>query len=472
MVDLPNRHESEYTAIIVGRDLSSYLTALILKQHGYQVAIVSRSKAPQHNLRSIHCLSTKGLQCQSDEKISHFDWQKLTNECKKEFQERKQHFEKEIYQKDIVIYEGIVVMIEDHLVRILSEDQLNQIAVLRTEYVILGSDICHLTIKDYINKTNQHRTLKTLSDIVQLEEIPKSLVVIGGGVTGISVASCMKELGCTRVDIIEQQSHCLMDVNNIDREIASYIESILIQQQINIITKYRVNYLTETTLHSMHDFIKNDYRFIAIGTQRKLNSICQTPSSTLIQLIERVSHGRQIQLGTLVDDGNGRDIVKSMIPIIPIDYQRVKNICSIEQAVSIAYRTICRIFMNPKPKFVMSSFIYTIPPLLILGQTRIPADNMFICRVIIPSTMKYVVDTLPRGFAKLWLSRTHKILCGVQLINEHAPMFGRAFSIIIRNELLLEDLCQRIEIPGSVGEGVQMMLKQALYNISRNDRIT
>jgi hypothetical protein len=44
-------------------------------------------------------------------------------------------------------------------------------------------------------------------------------------------------------------------------------------------------------------------------------------------------------------------------------------------------------------------------------------------------------------------------------------MFGKAFGIIIRNQLLLNDVCNRIELPGSIGEAVQLMIKQAMYDI-------
>jgi hypothetical protein len=53
------------------------------------------------------------------------------------------------------------------------KDELNQIAVLRTKYVIMGSDICRYTVKDYSNKTNQNTTLKTIADIIHLDKIPK-----------------------------------------------------------------------------------------------------------------------------------------------------------------------------------------------------------------------------------------------------------------------------------------------------------
>lgn len=80
--------------------------------------------------------------------------------------------------------------------------------------------------------------------------------MIGGGTIGVSVASCMKELGCTQVTLIERQAHCLMDVNDIDQEIAAYIESLLVKQEIDIITKCAVHYVTETAAHFMSEPIK------------------------------------------------------------------------------------------------------------------------------------------------------------------------------------------------------------------------
>lgn len=47
-----------------------------------------------------------------------------------------------------------------------------------------------------------------------------------------------------------------MDVNDIDREIAAYIESILVKQEIDIVTKCTANYVTEIAVHSMTEPIK------------------------------------------------------------------------------------------------------------------------------------------------------------------------------------------------------------------------
>lgn len=132
-------NESEYTAVIIGRDLSSYLIALILKKHGYQVAIASQPKTPimadlseyislkylyeaARRLHCIHSLHEKGLQVKFDQTTTtNFDWQQLKNQCNHEYLATKQNFEKQIIEKDIPVYEGTIVMIEDNLVRIINE---------------------------------------------------------------------------------------------------------------------------------------------------------------------------------------------------------------------------------------------------------------------------------------------------------------------------------------------------------------
>ena len=57
------------------------------------------------------------------------------------------------------------------------------------------------------------------------------------------------------------------------------------------------------------------------------------------------------------------------------------------------------------------------------------------------------------------------------MISEHAFEFGNAFGILIRDQLSLLDLCQRIELPGSIGETVQLMLKQAMCHINKDSPV-
>lgn len=70
----------------------------------------------------------------------------------------------------------------------------------------------------------------------------------------------------------------------------------------------------------------------------------------------------------------------------------------------------------------------------------------------------------------MWIFRPRPFLCGVQMISEYAEILGKAFGILIRNRIPLDELCNRIEIPGSIGEAIQLMIKQALDQIQRDSR--
>ena len=66
----------------------------------------------------------------------------------------------------------------------------------------------------------------------------------------------MKELGCTQVTVLERRSHCLSDANEMDREIAAYIEACLVSEKIEIITNCTVKYVTSTASYFMGGSVK------------------------------------------------------------------------------------------------------------------------------------------------------------------------------------------------------------------------
>lgn len=141
--------------------------------------------------------------------------------------------------------------------------------------------MCHAVIKDQSKSFSSATVLKTVVDLMKIDHIPKviesnernsldktksqSLAVIGGGIIGSSVASCIKMLGCSRVVLIEEQSHCLNGFNDVDREIAAYLESDLIKQDIEIMTNCKINYVNDTacyTANNLIEFVQQSFRFL------------------------------------------------------------------------------------------------------------------------------------------------------------------------------------------------------------------
>ena len=76
-------------------------------------------------------------------------------------------------------------------------------------------------------------------DILNIAEVPKSLLIVGGGVVGCEFATLFNELGA-EITVVEMMEHILP---NEDREIAKRLEGTFKKKGIKILTKTRVENL-------------------------------------------------------------------------------------------------------------------------------------------------------------------------------------------------------------------------------------
>jgi dihydrolipoamide dehydrogenase len=76
----------------------------------------------------------------------------------------------------------------------------------------------------------------TSDGILDINEVPKSLVVVGGGVIGLEMAAMMAALG-SQVTVIEAREQIL---SGEDREIVAYLERMLKRQKIKLMTSSAV----------------------------------------------------------------------------------------------------------------------------------------------------------------------------------------------------------------------------------------
>ena len=74
------------------------------------------------------------------------------------------------------------------------------------------------------------------SSILELEDLPKSITIIGGGYSGCEFASILNALGC-KVSLIEAEDH-LMPFQI--QEIGNAIEKYMRLDGVNVMTKSRV----------------------------------------------------------------------------------------------------------------------------------------------------------------------------------------------------------------------------------------
>ena len=73
--------------------------------------------------------------------------------------------------------------------------------------------------------------------ILNLNQLPKSLAIIGGGVIGVEMATILAKLGC-KVSIVEMMPHCLPTQ---DAEVALVLEEVLREDGIQVCCSAQVN---------------------------------------------------------------------------------------------------------------------------------------------------------------------------------------------------------------------------------------
>jgi len=113
-------------------------------------------------------------------------------------------------------------------------------------------------------------------DILDLEEVPESLAVIGGGVIGMEFAQIFANLG-TKVTVIEMLPKVLA---NLDEELVRRIQPVLKKEGIDILAGTKVTGITEnenglevTVSGKKEDVIKAQYVLAAAGRVPNLDGI-------------------------------------------------------------------------------------------------------------------------------------------------------------------------------------------------------
>jgi len=232
-----------YDLAIIGAGWAGYRAGILAKEHGLNVALIEKDKIGGVCL-NYGCIPTKILVHSTKllsqiEKSQDFgiEVKDLNNSLRssvsygtnlKKIKERKEKIiEKlskgilfEIKRKGVDLIEGKAEIINSNRIKIDSQD-------IETKYILIavGSKPKQLSSLKF-----DHKKILDSNDILELEEIPKSLLIVGGGVIGCEFAVIFKNLG-TDVTLLEITDQLLPHE---DREIAKKLESIFKKKKINL----------------------------------------------------------------------------------------------------------------------------------------------------------------------------------------------------------------------------------------------
>jgi dihydrolipoamide dehydrogenase len=222
-----------YDLTIIGAGWAGYSAAILAKKYGLNVCLIEKDKLGGVCL-NYGCIPTKIL----------FHTTRLFSQIKKskefgievedpiinfkEIKERKERVIQrlkngmlsEIKRKGIEFIEGRAEIITPHRIKVDSKE-------IETKYLLVATGS---KSKELDSLKFDHKKVLDSNDILELETLPKSLLIVGGGVIGCEFAAIFKNLG-TDVSIVEITDQLLPGE---DREIAKRLESIFKKKKIGV----------------------------------------------------------------------------------------------------------------------------------------------------------------------------------------------------------------------------------------------
>ncbi len=258
---------SPFDLAIIGGGPGGYVAAIKAAQFGLKTALVEKEKVGGACLHW-GCIPTKALLHSADlyrklykaeecgiilEKIG-IDYPRLHRRKESIVNRLFQGIQFLLKKNGVEVFEGVGQLMSPG--SLLLKKNGNEIGKVTAKNVVLATGSIPL-----IPHTIHHdgRYVLTSNDILVLEEIPKSIVIAGGGAVGVEFAYLLNAFG-TKVTIIELLNDILPAE---DKEVSATLKKAFAKRGINI--------LTNTSLENVE--IDNGVR---VGIKRKIQS---TPAS-------------------------------------------------------------------------------------------------------------------------------------------------------------------------------------------------
>jgi dihydrolipoamide dehydrogenase len=441
---------SEFDLVVIGAGPGGYPAAIRAAQKGKKVALIESNKLggtclnrgciPSKALIACadsyrHVLSAKkyGINVQG---IS-FDYKKMVEHKNQTVQRMLQGLEYLISQNNIEVIHGHAKYVSANTIKVLGENPVT----LKTKNSIIAAGSEPYEIDkfpfDFVDIHNS-------SSILQMEELPKSLAIIGAGYIGCEFASLYATLG-VKVILIEALAHILPFQ---DKDISQRITQSFKEKNIDIYTSSLVKGVKKESGKVKIDLgdvvVEAEKALISVG--RMLNCKDLGLEKIAVQLDERgkikVNCKMETSIASIYAIG---DVVSNYQLAHVATHQglvAVENILGKE--TSMHYNAIPSvIFTDPE----VASVGYSLQEAVDKGYAA--SESQFNTAVlgIAQAAQKQ------EGFFKVVIDRQTKAILGAQVVGYQAGILIAQMALAIENELTLECVIETICAHPTFSEG-------------------
>ena len=429
----------EYDLTIIGAGWAGFNAALRAKESGLKICLIEKSQIGGTCL-NLGCIPTKAL----IQSAKIYSLAKKSDNFGIEISDAKVNFLKIQERKDRVIQQlrsGIQFMLKgidliNGEANILSNHELKVAdRAIQTRSILIASGSKPIELSSI--KFDGKKILSS-DDILNLKDIPKSLLIIGGGVIGCEFANLFSIFGA-QVSIVEMMPQLLPGV---DKEIARRIETIFKKKGIKINTN------TDATTVDLKNY---DLVLLCIGRAANTQSLG----------LEKL--GVKLEKNKIVVD----EYLKTSVDNI---YAAGDCTGKIMLAHFAAYQgnIAAQNIANPgAPKKAdnlnIPNCIFTDPEIASVGISEDDAQNKGIEIKVskfdfLGSGMARILDET-EGFIKVISSKKTEEILGASIIGPKATELIATFALAITNKLKIQDIKNTVFAHPTISESIHEALK-------------
>lgn len=265
---------------VIGSGPGGYVAAIRSAQLGYKTAIIEKYNTLGGTCTNVGCIPTKALLDSTHhyaDALSSFaahgiEYSDLRLNIEQLFKRKSEVVTKNTQGLDflmrknkITVFHGSGSFINNETLKIVHDDQTE--SVINSDKFIIATGSKPSTIPGI---TIDKKRIITSTEALELQEKPASIVIIGGGVIGVEMASIFNRIG-TKVTILEYADNLIATM---DSELGKALTKILTKEGVEIKLQQAV-YKAENLTGTAKVYFKNkqgkeqdltaDYILVAVG---------------------------------------------------------------------------------------------------------------------------------------------------------------------------------------------------------------
>ena len=277
----------------------------------------------------------------------------------------------------------------------------------------------------------------TNREVLDLPAIPKTIVVVGGGVIGLEMASYFNSVGA-KVYVVEMMDHI---AGPVDREISTLLQKDYASRGVEFILGAKV-----TSIKNKKVSYEKDGKVVEIPADYALVSIGRRPRTAGIGC-ENI--GLKLERGAIVTNELGKTNVPGVWAAGDVNGKSM--------LAHTAYREgeVCiNNILGKKDKVNYASIpsvIYTNPEVASVGETTESAKakglDVDIQSVTLKYSGRYIAENEKGyGILKVITDKKHKNIVGLHMIGSYASEIIYGAAMMVETEMRVEDI-QKLVFP-------------------------